>query len=76
VDLKLSKDDPDWRRKLREAYPFGERAMLPYKVWLDEIRRVYPWAKRKPKMPPLRPKEGTIDEHVDRTGVFLDRPPC
>ncbi len=24
---------------LREAYPFGERAMHPYKIWLDEIKR-------------------------------------
>ena len=27
------------RKALREAYPFGERAMWPYKVWLDEIKR-------------------------------------
>lgn len=27
------------RKKLREAYPFHERAMHPYKIWLDEIRR-------------------------------------
>ena len=25
------------RKKLREAYPFGERKYWPYKVWLDEI---------------------------------------
>jgi hypothetical protein len=24
---------------LREAYPYGERSMHPYKVWLSEIRR-------------------------------------
>lgn len=23
---------------LREAYPFGERAYHPYKIWLDEIK--------------------------------------
>lgn len=23
---------------LREAYPFGERAMWPYKVWCDEVQ--------------------------------------
>lgn len=23
---------------LRAAYPFGERAMYPYKAWLDEIQ--------------------------------------
>jgi len=27
------------RKALREAYPFGEREMWPYKVWCDEIRR-------------------------------------
>lgn len=25
-------------KALREAYPFGEREMWPYKVWCDEIR--------------------------------------
>lgn len=29
----------DKRRALRDAYPFGERAMWPYKVWCDEVRR-------------------------------------
>lgn len=24
---------------LRDAYPFGERAMWPYKIWRDEIAR-------------------------------------
>ncbi len=27
------------RRLLRDAYPFGERRMLPYKVWCDEVQR-------------------------------------
>jgi len=26
------------RKKLREAYPFGERKYFPYKVWCDEIK--------------------------------------
>jgi hypothetical protein len=30
---------PQIRRALRDAYPFGERAMWPYKVWCDEVRR-------------------------------------
>ncbi len=25
-------------REIRDAYPFGERAMWPYKVWLEEVR--------------------------------------
>jgi hypothetical protein len=27
------------RKALRDAFPWGERAMHPYKIWLDEIRR-------------------------------------
>ncbi len=27
------------KRALFDAYPFGERRYLPYKVWCDEIRR-------------------------------------
>jgi hypothetical protein len=27
------------RKKLHEAYPFGERKYHPYKIWCDEIRR-------------------------------------
>jgi hypothetical protein len=26
------------KRALFDAYPFGERAMHPYKIWLDEIK--------------------------------------
>lgn len=26
------------RKALRDAYPFGERAMWPYKVWCSEVR--------------------------------------
>lgn len=32
-------DERALRRALREAYPFGERRMWPYKAWRDEIRR-------------------------------------
>jgi hypothetical protein len=27
------------RCALRDAYPFGERAMYPYKAWCSEVRR-------------------------------------
>lgn len=27
------------RKALIDGYPFGERAMYPYKIWLDEIQR-------------------------------------
>ncbi|MFH2075844.1 MAG: hypothetical protein ABIJ57_10960 [Pseudomonadota bacterium] len=32
-------DTPELRRKLRAAYPFGERAMHPYKIWCDEVNK-------------------------------------
>jgi len=27
------------RKALRDAYPFGERSMHPYKVWCSEVKR-------------------------------------
>ncbi len=27
------------RAALREAYPWGQRAMHPYKIWCDEVKR-------------------------------------
>lgn len=33
------KTEKEIRMALREAYPFGERAYHPYKVWCDEIKR-------------------------------------
>ena len=32
------KTDKEIRKALLEAYPFGERAYHPYKIWLDEIK--------------------------------------
>lgn len=32
------KDEATVRRALLEAYPFGQRSMHPYKIWLDEIK--------------------------------------
>ncbi len=32
-------DERALRKALREAYPFGQRSLWPYKVWRDEIRR-------------------------------------
>jgi hypothetical protein len=31
-------DEKTIRKALTDAYPFGERAMHPYKIWLDEIK--------------------------------------
>ncbi len=33
------KDMKKLRAALRDAYPFGERALHPYKIWCDEIKR-------------------------------------
>ena len=40
-------EGPERRAALRKAYPAGERAHHPYKVWLDEI------ARQTGKKPPL-----------------------
>jgi hypothetical protein len=32
-------DEKTIKQALFDAYPFGERAMHPYKIWLDEIQR-------------------------------------
>lgn len=32
------KTDKEIRVALRDAYPYGERAMHPYKIWCDEIK--------------------------------------
>ncbi len=36
---RFPEDSPERRRALKDAYPFGERAMHPYKIWLSEIKR-------------------------------------
>lgn len=42
------------RRALREAYPWGERAMHPYKIWCDEIKR---------QLGLKRARAGAVNEH-------------
>jgi hypothetical protein len=32
-------EDKELRKWVHRSYPFGERAMHPYKIWLDEVRR-------------------------------------
>lgn len=32
-------DEKAIKKALRDAYPWGDRKMHPYKTWLDEIRR-------------------------------------
>jgi len=33
------KGKPTLKQALHDAYPFGQRAYHPYKIWLSEIRR-------------------------------------
>lgn len=32
------KPEKDLRKALRDGYPWGQRAMHPYKIWCDEVR--------------------------------------
>lgn len=32
------KSDKEIRKAISDAYPFGERARYPYKIWLDEVK--------------------------------------
>ena len=43
------------RKALRDAFPSGERAYWPYKVWLDEIR--VQRGKKRPKAKAAGPDE-------------------
>lgn len=44
------------KKALFDAYPFGQRAMHPYKIWLNEIKR-----QRSPVMGKTR-KQTPVDE--------------
>ena len=49
------------RRLVRDAYPFGERAMHPYKIWCDQVAKMFPEiSKAKPK--PRKPEKEPIPE--------------
>lgn len=40
VITRVGRDDQKaLRAALRDAYPWGERAHWPYKVWCDEVQR-------------------------------------
>ena len=55
---------PQARRLLREAYPFGERAMHPYKVWCSEQRKaINQWRKKDEERKP--------DPHGAKCGVRM-----
>ena len=64
-------EEPQVKKALRDAYPFGQRAMHPYKIWCDEVRRqrgtwVSPAAKRyqkslEAKYPSLFDAEASVE---------------
>ena len=47
------------RRELRAAYPFGQRANHPYKIWCSEVR--YQLYGRPAKPPKENPDTKTVD---------------
>lgn len=50
------------KKKLSEAYPFGERAYHPYKVWLKEVKRAVNGFGRLPHRPQVGdlPGQGSL----------------
>tara|TARA_Y100000310_G_scaffold38796_1_gene36318 strand:- start:3895 stop:4143 length:249 start_codon:yes stop_codon:yes gene_type:complete len=38
VDADVDADEVQLRQLISRAYPFGERAMHPYKIWLEEVK--------------------------------------
>ncbi len=47
-------------KAVRAAYPFGERAGHPYKIWLSEVKRLVGTAKRRPSEPVTIRPDGSI----------------
>lgn len=39
MDRMKGQDPKEIRKAVSKAYPFGERSMWPYKLWLEEVRR-------------------------------------
>lgn len=55
------------RAKLRDAYPFGPKAMHPYKMWLKEIRhQMGEQSKTTPKHPRYKELQEAIQRRRDR----------
>ena len=58
------KDTPEFRKAVRDAYPFGERAMYPYQVWLDEIKVITGKRKFNERTPKAKRIENTPKEQM------------
>lgn len=56
------------KKALREAYPYGERAMHPYKIWCDEIKIQRGLKKRKKKGG--RKKFEQVEPDPNQTSLF------
>lgn len=56
------------KKALRDAYPYGERAMHPYKIWCDEIKIQRGLKKRKLKGKPN--KFAQIDSDPNQLSIF------
>lgn len=62
VIARVGRDDEQaLRRALREAYPFGERRMHPYRIWCDEVRRqLAGFQHRRSPQSPVSPGQTTL----------------
>jgi hypothetical protein len=59
-------DDRALQRALREAYPWGEKRMHPYKVWRHEVRRQLAGEQHPRRTPnPVSPGQLLIFDSVD-----------
>lgn len=45
------KNKAELMKMIRKAYPFGQRAMFPYKAWCKEVRAVHDFLYPKPQEP-------------------------
>lgn len=50
-DMPYGTDRAALRKLISNAYPFGDRALHPYKIWLDETRKQLDRRFPKPKEP-------------------------
>ncbi|WP_016953532.1 hypothetical protein [Anabaena sp. PCC 7108] len=67
AQLPLECDRVQIKKAIDAAYPFGTRAMHPYKIWLSERRKAFeelgliPPKKKPPKKKPPTNPDGIVD---------------
>lgn len=65
-ELPEDATEKEVRKAVSDAYPFGERAMHPYKIWLDESRK---WIERRfPEIKRARDRE-TLKAELAKRGM-------